>query len=37
MQLGWTLLFLGEPEDAIALGEKSLRLSPRDPNIFVAL
>jgi tetratricopeptide (TPR) repeat protein len=34
MQLGWTLLFLGEPEDAIAQGEKSLRLSPRDPNVF---
>jgi hypothetical protein len=34
MQLGWTLLFLGEPEGAIAHGEKSLRLSPRDPSIF---
>jgi adenylate cyclase len=34
MQLGWTLLFLGESGDAIAHGEKSLRLSPRDPNIF---
>jgi TolB-like protein len=34
MQLGWTLLFLGEPGDAIAHGEKSLRLSPRDPSIF---
>jgi TolB-like protein len=33
-QLSWTLLFLGEPADATALGEKSLRLSPRDPNIF---
>src|ERR1700730_17634305 len=33
MQLGWTLQFLGELGDAIALGEKSLRLSPRDPNI----
>jgi len=33
MQLGWTLMFLGECEDAIPLGEKSLRLSPRDPNI----
>jgi adenylate cyclase len=31
---GWTLLFLGESGDAIAHGEKSLRLSPRDPNIF---
>src|ERR1700720_1585447 len=27
MQLGWTLQFLGELGDAIALGEKSLRLS----------
>ncbi len=33
-QLGWTLLFLGEPQGAITQGEKSLRLSPRDPNIF---
>jgi len=33
-QLGWTLLFLGELVDAIAHSEKSLRLSPRDPNIF---
>jgi TolB-like protein/Flp pilus assembly protein TadD len=33
MQLGWTLLFLGGPDDAIARGQKSLRLSPRDPNI----
>ena len=35
MQLGWTLMFLGECEEAIPLGEKSLRLSPRDPNISV--
>jgi tetratricopeptide (TPR) repeat protein len=33
MQLGWTLMFLGECGDAIGLGERSLRLSPRDPNI----
>jgi TolB-like protein/Tfp pilus assembly protein PilF len=33
MQLGGTLMFLGECKDAIPLGEKSLRLSPRDPNI----
>lgn len=33
MQLGWTLMFLGECRAAIPLGEKSLRLSPRDPNI----
>jgi tetratricopeptide (TPR) repeat protein len=32
-QLGWTSLFLGEPDDAIARGEKSLRLSPRDPSL----
>jgi tetratricopeptide (TPR) repeat protein len=32
-QLGWTLLFLGGPGDAIARGEKSLRLSPRDPHL----
>jgi TolB-like protein/class 3 adenylate cyclase/Tfp pilus assembly protein PilF len=34
MQLGWTLLALGRPGDAIDRGEKSLRLSPSDPNIF---
>ena len=33
-QLGWTLLFSGEPEAAMVRGEKSLRLSPRDPSIF---
>ena len=33
-QLGWTLLFFAEPGNAIAQGEKSLLLSPRDPNIF---
>jgi adenylate cyclase len=33
-QLGWTLLFSGEPENAMVRGEKSLRLSPRDPSIF---
>jgi TolB-like protein len=32
-QLGWTLLHLGEPDAAIAQGEKALRLSPRDPLI----
>src|SRR5712671_3976577 len=30
-QLGWTLLHLGEPDAAIVQGEKTLRLSPRDP------
>ena len=33
-QLAWTLLFLAEPDAAITRGEKSLRLSPRDPYIF---
>ena len=33
-QLGWTLLHLGEPDAAIAQGEKALRLSPRDPAIW---
>jgi adenylate cyclase len=33
-QLAWTLLFLAEPDAAIVRGEKSLRLSPRDPYIF---
>jgi adenylate cyclase len=32
-QLGWTLLFLGKPAEAIDRGEKSLRLSPRDPSL----
>jgi tetratricopeptide (TPR) repeat protein len=31
--LGWTLLFLGRPDGAIAQPEKFLRLSPRDHNI----
>jgi adenylate cyclase len=33
-QLGWTLAHLGEPDAAIAQGEKALRLSPRDPSIW---
>jgi TolB-like protein/class 3 adenylate cyclase/tetratricopeptide (TPR) repeat protein len=33
-QLGWTLLHLGEPDAAIVQGEKTLRLSPRDPLIW---
>ncbi len=33
-QLGWTLLHLGEPDAAIAQGEKALRLSPRDPRVW---
>ena len=33
-QLGWTFLHLGEPDAAIAQGEKALRLSPRDPGTW---
>ena len=33
-QLGWTLLLLGQPEAALIEVEKSLRLSPRDPNVW---
>jgi adenylate cyclase len=33
-QLGWTLLFLGQPEAGLAKGEKALQLSPRDPHIW---
>jgi Tfp pilus assembly protein PilF len=33
-QLGWTLLFLGQPEAGLIEGEKHLRLSPRDPNVW---
>jgi TolB-like protein len=33
-QFAWTLLLQGEPEAAIAHGEKWLRLSPRDPTIW---
>ncbi len=36
MQLGFTLLFLGRPDGAIAQAEKIQRLSPRDPNIWGA-
>jgi adenylate cyclase len=32
--LGWALANLGEPEACIAQGEKSLRLSPRDPKMW---
>jgi adenylate cyclase len=34
VQLGWTLLFLGQPGAAMGEGEKALRLSPRDPQIW---
>jgi len=33
-QLSWTLLLLGEPGDAISLGQKSVRLNPRDSKIY---
>jgi adenylate cyclase len=33
-QLGWTLVFLGQPEAGLLEGEKHLRLSPRDPNVW---
>jgi TolB-like protein/class 3 adenylate cyclase/Flp pilus assembly protein TadD len=35
-QLGWAALNLGEPEACIVQGEKTLRLSPRDPSMWVA-
>jgi len=33
-QYAWTLLLLGEPEAAIAQGEKNLRVTPRDPTLW---
>jgi TolB-like protein/class 3 adenylate cyclase len=33
-QLAWTLLFLGRPDAGLTAGEKSLRLSPRNPTIW---
>jgi len=35
-QLGVTLIYLGEPEKAIPLEEKRIRLNPEDPNIALA-
>ncbi|HWD59303.1 MAG TPA: adenylate/guanylate cyclase domain-containing protein [Stellaceae bacterium] len=35
-QLGVTLIYLGEPEAAIPLEEKRIRLNPNDPNIALA-
>src|SRR5579863_7918664 len=35
-QLGVTLIYLGDPEKAIALEEKRIRLNPEDPNIGLA-
>ena len=34
VQLGWTLLLLGQASTAITEGEKAVRLSPRDPQIW---
>jgi adenylate cyclase len=34
VQLGWTLLLLGQASSAMAEGEKAVRLSPRDPQIW---
>jgi Tfp pilus assembly protein PilF len=33
--LGWASLNLGEPEACLTQGEKSLRLSPRDPQVWI--
>ena len=35
-QLGLTLIYLGDPEKAIPLEEKRIRLNPDDPNIALA-
>jgi adenylate cyclase len=35
-QLGWTLLFLGQPRAGLVQAEKILRFSPRDPTIWGA-
>jgi adenylate cyclase len=35
-QLGVTLIYLGEPAQAIPLEEKRMRLNPQDPNIALA-
>lgn len=34
IQLGWTFVYLGETEAAVARCEKALRLSPRDPQLW---
>ena len=34
LQLGWTMTFMGRPDEAIMLAQHSLRLSPRDPNLY---
>jgi adenylate cyclase len=33
LALGWTLMLLGRPEEAIPLAERAMRLNPHDPNI----
>jgi len=33
LQMGWTLLFLGEPEAGLAEGEEALRQRPHDPEM----
>jgi tetratricopeptide (TPR) repeat protein len=33
-QLAWTLLLLGEPDAGAAQGERTLRLNPRDQNLW---
>ena len=35
--LGQTHLYRGNPEEAIALAEKGIRLSPKDPRLFIWL
>jgi tetratricopeptide (TPR) repeat protein len=35
--LGQMQLYRGHPEDAIALAEKGIRLSPKDPRLFIWL
>jgi TolB-like protein/DNA-binding SARP family transcriptional activator/cytochrome c-type biogenesis protein CcmH/NrfG len=34
LQLGWTRTFMGRPDEAITLAQRSLRLNPRDPNLY---
>ena len=34
IQLGWVLLYLGDPAAAVVRCEKAIRLSPRDPQLW---
>jgi adenylate cyclase len=34
IQLGWVLLYLGDPAAAVARCERAIRLSPRDPQLW---